>query len=53
MTALFLKLVDIRFELVIGYNLKTSGSINIAKKYYKMIEFRKLNTEIINAFYKR
>ena len=38
MTALFLKLVDIRFELVIGYILKTSGSISNAKMYYKIIE---------------
>ena len=35
MTALFLKLVDIRFELVIGYILKTSGFINDVKMYYE------------------
>ena len=35
MTALFLKLLDIRFELVIVYILKTSGFINDVKMYYE------------------
>ena len=36
MTALFLKLLDIRFELVIGCFLKTLGSRSDVKMYYKI-----------------
>lgn len=54
MTALFLKLLDIRFELVIGCFLKTLGSRSDVKMYYKINRiFRKLKIEIIHASYKR